>query len=270
MLLLPSGKICAILQTSMQKNKQSKCVRVKCRVYGELIAGRKPSGCGASIASRCCRHGRHSKTFLVAATLRHIGTRWYVYHNGKEGLFFMSNFSVKPLVYAGVSVALAVLFSYVFAIQTIFVRITFGFLPIAIYGAMYGPMKAGLVAAAADFIGTTLLGTSIFFPGFLVSGFLTGYIYGWFFYRKRITLRRACVPFFLVMVFIHLGLNTVWLTVFYHKAASAIFLSRLIKNLLCYPMEVGLFLAVYRPLLRFLPEQFPQPEASRPAPSTGA
>ena len=190
--------------------------------------------------------------------------------NRKEGLFFMSNFSVKPLVYAGVSVALAVLFSYVFAIQTIFVRITFGFLPIAIYGAMYGPMKAGLVAAAADFIGTTLLGTSIFFPGFLVSGFLTGYIYGWFFYRKRITLRRACVPFFLVMVFIHLGLNTFWLTVFYHKAASAIFLSRLIKNLLCYPMEVGLFLAVYRPLLRFLPEQFPQPEASRPAPSTGA
>lgn len=39
----------------------------------------------------------------------------------------MSRFSVKPLVYAGVSVALAVLFSYVFAIQTIFVRITFGF-----------------------------------------------------------------------------------------------------------------------------------------------
>ena len=72
------------------------------------------------------------------------------------------------------------------------------------------------------------------------------------------------------MVFIHLGLNTLWLTVFYHKAASAIFLSRLIKNLLCYPMEVGLFLAVYRPLLRFLPEQFPQPEASSPAPSTGA
>ena len=66
----------------------------------------------------------------------------------------MSSFSVKPLVYAGASVALAVLFSYVFAIQTIFVRITFGFLPIAIYGAMYGPMKAGLVAAAADFIGT--------------------------------------------------------------------------------------------------------------------
>lgn len=35
-------------------------------------------------------------------------------------------------------------------------------------------------------------------------------------------------------------------------------------------MEVGLFLAVYRPLLRFLPEQFPQPEVKKPAPSTAA
>ena len=182
----------------------------------------------------------------------------------------MSKFSVKPLVYAGVSVALAVLFSYVFAIQTIFVRITFGFLPIAIYGAMYGPMKGGLVAAAADFIGTALLGTSIFFPGFLVSGFLTGYIYGWFFYRKRVTLRRACIPFFLVMVFINLGLNTLGLTDFYHNSATAIFLRSLIKNLLCYPMEVGLFLAVYRPLLRFLPEQFPQPASKSRAPSTAS
>ena len=173
----------------------------------------------------------------------------------------MSNFSVKAMVYAGVSVALAVLFSYVFAIQTPLVRVTFGFLPIAIYGAMYGPWKAGLVAAAADFIGTAMLGTSIFFPGFLVSGFLTGFIYGWFFHRHRVTIWRACVPFFLVMVFIHLGLNTLWLTIFYHKAASAIFLSRLIKNIICYPMEVGLFLAVYRPLVRFLPEQFPQAAA---------
>ena len=60
MLALPCEKICVILQTSMQKNKQSRCLRVKCRVYGELIAGRKPLGYGAGIASRCCRHGRHS------------------------------------------------------------------------------------------------------------------------------------------------------------------------------------------------------------------
>ena len=52
--------------------------------------------------------------------------------------------------------------------------------------------------------------------------------------------------FLLVMLLIHLGLNTLWLVLYYDKAASAIFLSRVIKNLLCFPMEVGLFLAVYK------------------------
>ena len=84
MLLLPSEKICAILQASMQKNKQSKCLCVKCRMYGELTFGRKPSGCGAGIASRCCRHGRHSLLQQRCDPSVHDSTRT---HNGKEGLF---------------------------------------------------------------------------------------------------------------------------------------------------------------------------------------
>lgn len=151
----------------------------------------------------------------------------------------------KEMVLLGILTALAVLLSYIFAIQTPFVRITFGFLPIALAGALYGPWKGGLVAALSDFIGTACLGTSIFFLGFLISGFLTGWIYGKFFYHRRLTVRYVCIPFFLVMVFIHLGLNTLWLVLYYDKAASAIFMSRLIKNIICYPMEVGLFMLLY-------------------------
>lgn len=146
----------------------------------------------------------------------------------------------------GILTGLAVLLSYVFAIQTPFVRITFGFLPIALAGAFYGPWKAGLVGAMDNLIGTTVIGTSIFFPGFTLSDFLTGFLFGWFFYHKEIRFPYVCVPFLLVMLLIHLGLNTLWLVIYYDKAASAIFLSRVIKNLLCFPMEVGLFLAVYK------------------------
>lgn len=66
------------------------------------------------------------------------------------------------------------------------------------------------------------------------------------FYHKEIRFPYVCVPFLLVMLLIHLGLNTLWLVLYYDKAASAIFLSRVIKNFLCFPMEVGLFLAVYK------------------------
>ncbi len=152
----------------------------------------------------------------------------------------------KEIVMLGILTGLAVMMSYIFAVQTSFVRITFGFLPIAMAGAIYGPWKGGLVAALSDFIGTACLGTSIFFPGFLLSGFLTGWIYGKFFYGHRLTLSYVCIPFLLVMVFIHLGLNTLWLVLYYDKAASAIFLSRLIKNIICYPLEVGLFMFLYQ------------------------
>lgn len=119
---------------------------------------------------------------------------------------------IHELVMLGILTGLAVLLSYVFAIQTPFVRITFGFLPIALAGAFYGPWKAGLVGALDNLIGTAIIGTSIFFPGFTLSDFLTGFLFGWFFYHKEIRFPYVCVPFLLVMLLIHLGLNTLWLS----------------------------------------------------------
>ncbi len=46
---------------------------------------------------------------------------------------------IHELVMLGILTGLAVLLSYVFAIQTPVVRITFGFLPIALAGAFHGP-----------------------------------------------------------------------------------------------------------------------------------
>lgn len=157
------------------------------------------------------------------------------------------------LAILGTLTGLAVLLSYIFAIQTPFVRITFGFLPIAIAGAFFGPWKAGLVGALDNLIGTAIIGTSIFFPGFTVSDFLTGYIFGWFLYQKEVRFPYVCIPFLVVMVLIHLGLNTLWLVLYYDKAASAIFVSRLIKNLICFPMEICLFMVVYHRIKKVIP-----------------
>ncbi len=172
-----------------------------------------------------------------------------------EEVFLVQKITTKTIVYTGVFTALTVLLSYIFSIRTTFVHITFGFLPVALFGAMFGPWKAGIVAALADIIGTAALGTSIFFPGFTLSSFLTGWIYGYFFYQREISWKTVWLPFLLVTVLIHLGLNTLWLMLFYQKAAGAIFISRLFKNLLCYPLEISLFLMVYRSLAILIPHR---------------
>ena len=95
-------------------------------------------------------------------------------------VFFLRSFNAKPLVFAGVFIALTILFTYVFSIQTPFVRLSFGFLPVAIYAAMFGPVRGGITAAAADILGASLFSPGAFFFFFSLSSFLSGYIYGYF------------------------------------------------------------------------------------------
>lgn len=146
----------------------------------------------------------------------------------------------------GISVALTVLLTYIFAIHTTFIHITFGFIITAIFGALYGPIRAGIMAAIACLIGMTLFGKGVFFPGFILTEFLVGYTYGHFLYGKSVTIKRLILPELIISVFLHLGLNTLWLTIFYDKAISAIFMSRLIKNIICFPLEIALVYIVYK------------------------
>ncbi|MCR5439519.1 MAG: folate family ECF transporter S component [Selenomonas sp.] len=160
----------------------------------------------------------------------------------------MSQDKVRAMVYGAFSISFIILLTYVFSIQMVFIHITFGFLPLAMYGAWFGPWRAGVIGSLANFLGTAVLGFGVFFPGFMLSDFLTGWIYGFFFHNKlSVGWKNAWLPFLLVTVIVHLGLNTLWLVLFYDKAASAIFMGRLVKNILCYPLEIGLFLLVYRP-----------------------
>lgn len=165
----------------------------------------------------------------------------------------MQKFNTRALVLGGVSVSLAVLLTYVFSLRVTFVHITFGFLPIALYGAMYGPWRAGMVGAVANLVGSLIFVPDIFFPGFILSDFLTGWIYGYFFNKKEcFSWKRIWIPFLLVTLIVHLGLNTLWLVIMYDKAAGAIFLSRLIKNIICFPIEISLFLLFYKPMESFV------------------
>ena len=157
----------------------------------------------------------------------------------------------RSLVLAGVFAALTVLLTYVFAVQTPFVRFSFGFLPLALYGALAGPWRAALVAAAADLIGVSLFGTGAFFPGFTLSALLVGAAYGASFHGRTLTVWRVALTFLFVDTAVHLVLNTLWLYLLYGKGVAALLASRVPKIVLCYPLRVAMFLIVSRPLLQF-------------------
>ncbi len=97
----------------------------------------------------------------------------------------MQKFDIRALVLGGMFVSLTILLTYVLLCTQPLFTLPLALCPIALYGAMYGPWKGALVGAAANLIGTAVLGLSIFFPGFTLSDFCTGWIYGYFFSQKE-------------------------------------------------------------------------------------
>lgn len=119
------------------------------------------------------------------------------------------------------------------------VKLSAAFLPIALTGAMFGPLPAMLVGAMGDVLSFILAPTGgAFFPGFTVSGLLTGLIYGMALYKNQITLPRVVIGWTVNMLAVETFLAAYWLWVLYGYSAdytvylSARFISVAIK---CVP-----------------------------------
>ena len=116
------------------------------------------------------------------------------------------------LVVTGFMIALAVVLSKLVSINISFLRIGFGFPPIAVLAILYGPYVAAIGYGIADLLGAWLFPTGTFFPGFTVSAVLTGLIFGWVLYNKEVTFVRALIASALVCLIVNLLINTYWLT----------------------------------------------------------
>ena len=130
-------------------------------------------------------------------------------------------------------------------------RISFAFVFQAATGMLFGPVVAAMQCVAADLLKSFLFPTGgAFFPGFTLTALLTGVVYGCFFYRKRVTWLRAMCTKGLVNVALHIGLNTLWLSILMSQGIWALLPERVGKNLGLLVIEVPLLVAVYALLQR--------------------
>ena len=165
----------------------------------------------------------------------------------------MKKLDTRSVTELGLLVAVEIVLSRFCSINAWDLKIGFSFLPVAVAAMRLGPLEAAVVAAVSDFVGAVLFPIGAYFPGFTLSSFLTGMICGYFLRQRPLSFMQICIPFLMIFLIVDLGLNTLWLTILYHKAASLFFLSRLATNTFCLPVHIGLFYMVYRPLAIFLP-----------------
>jgi len=120
------------------------------------------------------------------------------------------------------------------------VKISFGYLSLGLSGMLLGPVPAMIQGALADILGAVIKPAGAYFPGYTLSGLLSGLAAGLILYQRGHKWYWALVFRLFVCLFINLGLNTLWYAVLYQKAFFAIASARLIKNAVMLPVETVL------------------------------
>ena len=150
----------------------------------------------------------------------------------------MSRLNTKTLAIMALMIAIEIILTRVLSIQTPTVRISFGFLPIALLAVMYGPLYAGIAAAIADFMGVMLFPVAGFFPGFTLTAFLMGITYGIFLYNHPKKMTRILVAVLIVVVILQLGLDTFWLSIIMDQGVLGLLPGRLLRTAIMIPAQI--------------------------------
>lgn len=151
----------------------------------------------------------------------------------------------------GLLISMEIVLTRFFSIQTPIVRIGFGFIPIMIASVMFGPVLGGLTGAFSDILGMMLFPKGTYFPGFTLSAFISGMIYGIILYRSPKNMLRIIIAVSIVVIVVDLGLNTYWLSIITGKGVVALFVPRLIKSIIMLPIQSLLIFSC----LKFIPQK---------------
>ena len=161
---------------------------------------------------------------------------------------------VKSICIAAMMMALNTLLGY-FKIIVIpkLLTISFASLAIGACAMCCGPLLTATTAAVADILKYVMRPDGAFFLGFTLNEFLTGLIYGYFFYRKEnVSFKRCIIARLLVVICINLLLTPLWLYILYGDSFLAMLSIRLLKNALMFPIDVTLLYLVTKTTSRIL------------------
>lgn len=139
----------------------------------------------------------------------------------------------------GMLIALQVVFTRVFAIQTDLLRISFDFLPATLIGALFDPFWSGTAQVIADLIGMLVLSNGQpYFWGFTFNALIVGIIYGFFYYQKQISLQRIIIATIVYTLLLSFILTPMWLKIMYHVPYWSLFWVRLGKSCILMPIQI--------------------------------
>lgn len=139
------------------------------------------------------------------------------------------NTNTKKIITMGLLVAMDVVLNRFLSIKTDSLSIGFDFVPMVIAAMLYGPLPAAVVHGLADFLGAILFPTGPYFPGFTLSVFLMGLVFGLLLHNKEQSFWRTVLAVGICQYVISLFLTTYWIHILYGPAYWPTMVGRLVQ-----------------------------------------
>lgn len=137
-------------------------------------------------------------------------------------------FTTESLVTMAILIAMNIILSRFLSVSAWNIKIGFTFLTLVIAAVRLGPLQAGAVGAVGDFLGAIMFPIGPYFPGFTITAFLTGIVFG-IFLQKGCDLKHIIPAVVINEVVGSLLLNTLWISILYGASFSALFATRIIQ-----------------------------------------
>lgn len=163
------------------------------------------------------------------------------------------NTATSRLVIIAFLIALEIILTRFCSINTPILRIGFGFLPVAIMGIKFGPWWAAIGYATGDILGMLIFPSGAYFPGFTLTAFLTGLVFGFFLYGKEVTWLRVLPASIIVVLGLNLFLDTFWLYILMGDGFIALVPARIIKCAVMLPLQLILIPLVWNKVFSRIP-----------------
>lgn len=148
----------------------------------------------------------------------------------------MKTHSARLLVTLGLLTALQVVLSRFCSINAWNIKIGFSFVPVVAAAVLYGPLPAGAVAALGDFLGATLFPIGPYFPGFTLTAFCTGCVFG-IFLRRRQTAARVAAAVLIQQLLLSLLADSLWISILYQSPYVPLLHARVMQCMVLGPVQ---------------------------------
>lgn len=163
----------------------------------------------------------------------------------KKKFFSLPKLKVSDLTVIAIMIALSFILNKV-GIHTQYIVITPTFIVNVLLCYLYGPIWMAIVLGMIDILFTFIGGGGVYIPGFTLSAVLTGFVYGAFLYKDyKFKSKNLIFAQIIISIFVHLFLNTLWLTLYNGIDWKIIIVSRLIKELILVPIQLIVLIGMF-------------------------